>query len=122
METLLIVLQLVAGLGIYNVWLVRPQKATAYRGKGAPTLKEEFRAYGLPSWAMYIVGGIKLISATFLLAGIWYPMYIIPSATVLSIMMIGAIFMHVKIFDPIEKSLPAFIMLSTSLGILLLAL
>lgn len=122
METLLIVLQLVAGLGIYNVWLIRPQKATAYRGKGAPTLKEEFRAYGLPSWAMYVVGGIKLISATFLLAGIWYGAFIIPSATILSIMMIGAIFMHVKIYDPIERSLPAFIMLSATLGILFLSI
>ncbi len=120
MDTLLIVLQLIAGLGIYNVWLVRPKKATEYRGKGAPTLKEEFRAYGLPSWAMYVVGAIKLTSATFLLLGIWYPMFIIPSATVLSIMMIGAIFMHIKISDPIEKSLPAFIMLSTVLGILYL--
>ncbi|MBP6856555.1 MAG: DoxX family protein [Candidatus Pacebacteria bacterium] len=120
METLLIVLQLVAGLGIYNVWLLRPQMATEYRGKGARTLKDEFRAYGLPDGALYVVGTIKLVSATALLAGIWYPSFIIPSAAVLTIMMIGAISMHVKINDPIERSLPAFIMLSAVLGILYL--
>lgn len=42
-------LQLVAGVGLLNVWVLRQGWATRYRGGAAPTLKAEFEAYGLPS-------------------------------------------------------------------------
>ncbi|NBW66916.1 DoxX family protein, partial [bacterium] len=49
------VLQVIVGLGLLNVWLIRAASATAYRGGAAKTIKEEFAAYGLPNAAMYVV-------------------------------------------------------------------
>jgi hypothetical protein len=52
MEYIPIVLQLVVALGIFNVWLLRSNKASSYRGGDAKTMREEFAAYGLPFWFM----------------------------------------------------------------------
>lgn len=112
METLLIVLQLIAGLGIYNVWLLRAGKKTAYRGKGAVNLRQEFIAYGLPVWMMYVVGTIKVIAATGLILGIWMPALVVPSAIVLAVMMSGAVLMHLKVSDTFTRTYPALIMLA----------
>lgn len=49
--------QLIVGLGLLNVWLIRFNKATAYRGGAAQSMKQEFAAYGLPEWFCYVVGG-----------------------------------------------------------------
>lgn len=121
MEKLLIILQLVAGLGIYNVWFVRSKKQTVYRGKGASNLKNEFLAYGLPVWVMYVVGTIKVVSATFLLLGIWNKAFVQPAAIVLAIMMIGAISMHFKVKDSFKRTLPSILMFSIVALIVLLA-
>ena len=40
--------------------------ATAYRGGASQTLKEEFAAYGLPSYAFYLVGALKITAAAVL--------------------------------------------------------
>lgn len=119
MESLLTIIQLIVGLGIYNVWLIRPHRASAYRGKGAGSLKKEFQAYGLSVRTMRLVGAIKLISATFLILGIWNPEFIRPSALVLVLMMTGAVFMHVKVRDSFKRSVPALLMLLMSLVIVL---
>jgi hypothetical protein len=121
METLAIVLQVVVGLGIYNVWLVRSKLATAYRGKGARNLKEEFKAYGLPGWFMYVAGAIKLLAATALIVGVWVPMLVVPGAFALVVMMTGAVTMHVKVKDSLKQTLPALFMLAASVLIVLLA-
>lgn len=44
METVKIVLQLIVGLGILNVWLLRFNKKTSYRGAEASNMKAEFKA------------------------------------------------------------------------------
>ena len=53
--TILNLLQIIVGLGLLNVWLIRAGSATDYRGGEATTLKEEFQAYGLPDGAFYLV-------------------------------------------------------------------
>jgi len=122
METLLLILQIVLALGIYNVWLVRPNRATAYRGDGARSLRAEFAAYGLPAAMMYVVGGIKLASATGLLVGIWMPMLVPLFAVVLAVMMLGAISMHVKIKDSLKQTAPAVGMFLLALLVVLLTM
>lgn len=122
METLLLILQIVLALGIYNVWLVRPNRATAYRGGGARSLRAEFAAYGLPAAMMYVVGGIKLASATGLLVGIWMPMLVPLFAVVLAVMMLGAISMHVKIKDSLKQTAPAMGMFLLALLVVLLVM
>ena len=114
-------LQIVAGLGIFNVWLLRFGQDTVYRGGNASNMREEFVVYGLPTVALYIVGLLKILSAIGLIAGIFLPLLIAPSAILLAALMIGALVMHFKIRDPFKKSIPALIMLTLCVAILLLA-
>jgi uncharacterized membrane protein YphA (DoxX/SURF4 family) len=111
MDTAVTVIQIVVALGIYNVWLLRFGKPTSWRGGSATNMKEEFAVYGLPPAAVGMIGGLKLLCATLLIAGIWFPIVTRPAAIGLAILMLGAISMHVKVKDPVEKSLPAVTML-----------
>ena len=114
-------LQIVAGLGILNVWLLRFNQGTDYRGGKASSMSEEFLSYGLPLVAVYIVGFLKIVSAIGLITGIFLPILVAPSAILLAALMIGALGMHLKIKDPIKKSIPALTMLTLCVAILLLA-
>jgi uncharacterized membrane protein YphA (DoxX/SURF4 family) len=108
------VIQVVIALGIYNVWLVRFGKSTDWRGGTARNLKEEFAVYGLPGWFMGVVGFLKLLFATLLIAGILFPAVTRPAAAGLAVLMLGAVAMHMKVKDPLKRSLPAFTMLVLS--------
>lgn len=112
--TLATVLQVVIGLGLLNVWLLRSSAATAYRGGDATSLKEEFAAYGLGPGMFALVGGLKVGSAIALLVGLWMPELVLPAAAIVAVLMVGALAMHVKVKDPALKSLPAFCMLAMS--------
>ena len=106
------ILQAVLALGLLNVWLLRANSETSYRGGQAKSLKDEFDAYGLPIWMFYLVGALKLGVAAALLIGIWVPVVVLPAAVVLVTLMIGALILHAKLEDPTLKSLPAFVMLA----------
>jgi hypothetical protein len=109
--TLNAVLQVIVGLGLLNVWMVRRGGATSYRGGAARTLREEFTAYHLPSAAFYVVGALKIAAGVVLLAGLYWPMPVRAAAGVVAVLMVGAIVMHMRIKDPIMKSVPAVAML-----------
>ncbi len=119
MPILKTVAQIVVGLGLINVWLVRFNQLTAFRGGDAKSMKEEFTVYGLPSMLLYVVGGFKVIAALLLLIGIWIPSVVAPAAAVVSVLMVGAILMHLKVRDPMIKSVPALAVLALSLFICL---
>ena len=93
MEILRQAMQVIVALGLLNVWLARSGKSTRYRGGDAQSMREEFAAYGLPVAMMYVVGGLKLIIAVALLAGIWLHVLVVPAAAVLILLMIGAFMM-----------------------------
>ena len=111
MTNLFIAVQVIVALGIYNVWLLRTGKATNWRGGDAQNMKEEFEVYGLSETAMKAIGTLKVLFATSLLVGLFYPPVTQPAAIGLGILMLGAVAMHVKVQDPPMKSLPAFTML-----------
>lgn len=119
MNYITIFLQLFVAFGLLNVWIIRRNQETPYRGSSGSSLKDEFTAYGLPLWSFYVIGFIKISSALLLLLGLWKPFLVFPAAFVVSIMMVGAIGMHIKVRDPLTKSLPALIMLFCSIGICL---
>jgi hypothetical protein len=119
-EILQIALQLVLGLGILNVWLIRRKQSTPYRGKEAGNITEEFAAYGLPAWSVWVIGGLKILCALGLLAGIWVESLVIPSANLLAVLMLGACFMHLKVKDPLKKSVPALALLACCLALIFL--
>lgn len=120
MDTLRLILQIIIALGIFNVWLVRRKKPTAYRPKGADNIQQEFHAYGLPAWSVWLIGGLKLYFAACLIAGIWIPGLILPAASGLVILMLGAMLMHIKAGDPPKKALPATAMFLMSLAVTLI--
>ena len=112
-----IALQCIVAFSILNVWLVQNKKATQWRGGDAKTITEEFKVYGLPVWLCYVVGTLKVLLALGLLVAIWYPEFRRPSALGLAALLLGSIAMHIKISDPIKKSIPAFLFLCMCLYI-----
>ena len=119
-EYILIAFQLIVGLGILNVWMLRPGKATPYRGGEAKNLREEFAAYGLPFLFMCVIGVLKVGLALALLAAIWIHRVAQPAAIGLGLLMLGAFIMHLKVKDPIEKALPSIAVLAMCAAIALL--
>jgi hypothetical protein len=118
MNIVSIFFQIIIALGIFNVWFLRSSKATPYRGKDTTSLQAEFAAYGLPEWMFYVVGVLKLSAAIALLLGILIPSLVIPGASVMAVLMLGAVVMHIKVKDPINKLLPASIVLLMSIFLL----
>jgi hypothetical protein len=107
MKTLVPICQIIVGLGLLNVWLLRFNKPTAFRGGSSTNMLGEFAAYGLPAWSCYLVGLLKIASALAFLTGLLYPLLVLPTAVVVTVLMIGAVVMHFKVGDRIKKSLPA---------------
>ena len=120
MEIFIIILQVVLAFVLLDVWLIRFSKTTKYRGKGAHNMKEEFHAYGLPSWFMFAVGFLKIAIAVLLVVGIWFSFLVQPASIALSVLMLGAVSMHIKVKDPIVRTLPALAMLTMALLVALL--
>jgi len=116
-ENFKIVAQIVIALSIYNVWFLRFNKPTMFRGKNAKNMKQEFISYGLPGWFTWIIGFIKVSLATMLVLGIFQKQLVFPSAIGMAILMFGAVMMHVKVKDSPIKSFPAFIFLILSISI-----
>lgn len=117
MEILIITLKLIVGLSILNVWLVRSKKSTDWRGGDANNIVEEFKNYGLPIWFMYTIGTVKVVLALLLIASIYYSQVEAVAAYGIAFLMLGAVSMHIKIGDPLKKSLPALTFLVLSLVI-----
>ena len=112
-----IFISLVSGT-VFYVWLLNMDQASRYRGGAAVSLKEEFLAYGLSENIFYLIGGIKLLAALALFFGLRFKKTVVPSAQIIAVLMVGAIGMHLKVADPLLKSLPAIGMLSMCLIIL----
>ena len=121
MDTIQHLLQLIAGLGILNVWLLRYNQGSPYRGGAAADMKAEFANYGLPNWSVYLIGGLKTTAALALILGLHFESLIVPFASLLGLLMLGALFMHFKVKDPLEKSIPALLMLVVCITIIALA-
>jgi len=101
------ILQIIVAAGIFNVWILRFGKETPYRGKSAKNLSQEFAAYGLPAWFVWVVGILKVGSAAALILGFWWSPAIFPAAVILALLMAGAIAMHLKVGDGLIKFVPA---------------
>ena len=115
---IIIAIKIITAIGIFNVWMLRYNQMTEYRGGNAKSLKEEFETYGLKSWFMYIIGTIKIVISILFIVSCFseylnmldYAVFY--GAAIMSLIMIGAIFMHLKVNDPFKKSIPAVTMLA----------
>lgn len=115
-------LQIILAAGLINVWLVRFYKPTKYRGKGAGNMEQEFHAYGLPTWFMYLIGTAKMLIAALLVIGFWIPSVVMPAAGVLVLLMIGAVAMHIKVRDAFVRMVPALAMLAMAAAVVYLSI
>ena len=118
MEVILIAAKVIIAAGIVNVWIIRFNKASDYRGGSATSMREEFAAYGLSEGVMRLVGFLKLLLAALLVIGIWVEPLVAPAATGMALLMIGALAMHFKIGDPTIKLVPALLMLVLTIIVL----
>ncbi len=71
---------------------------------------------------MYVVGFFKILIAAVMLIVLFAPNLMqilgVPALALLSVLMLGAISMHVKVKDSVIKTMPALAMLTMSLVIL----
>lgn len=118
MKVLKYLLQAAVALVVLNVWFLRFNKATIYRGGEASNMIEEFAVYGLSENMVYLIGGLKILAALGLLIGLLKEKVVIPAALIMGTLMLGAIFMHFKVSDEAIKYLPAGLMLVFSVGII----
>ncbi|WP_194852498.1 DoxX family protein [Nonlabens antarcticus] len=120
-----IIIKLVVGLSILNVWILNRDNASPWRAGNATTMREEFAVYGLSKSMMVIVGTLKCVFAVLLIISIFYPSNFFPSiewigAAGIALMMAVAISMHFKVKDPLKKSIPAATFLILSLIVILI--
>ena len=99
--------QVAAALWILNVWILRFNKETEYRGGDAKNMVEEFTNYGFPAKAVYLIGAVKISLSLLLIGGVWIDSVTRPAAAGLALIMLGAIGMHVRVGDRLKKSTPA---------------
>ena len=67
-----ILLKLIIALGLLNVWVVRFDKPTPYRGGNSRNMIEEFKYYGLPKTFMYAIGLFKVLLSLFILFSLFF--------------------------------------------------
>ena len=119
---LTIALKIIVGISILNVWLLRKNKATKWRGGAAKNIFEEFQVYGFSKQFCYFIGFLKVSLAIVLLASIQFKTLTLLGALGLSLLLVGSVIMHIRIKDAWYKSFPAFLFLIMNLMIAYTAL
>jgi len=120
---MIVVLKLIIALGLLNVWVIRFDKESSFRGGDSINMTEEFNTYGLPKTFMYSIGLFKVILSLFLIFSLFFgskfDQIVYMGLVFLSFIMIGSIIMHFRVNDPLKKSVPALIILFLSIIVLL---
>ena len=102
--------QLVIALSIGYVWIFR-----------FDNIVKEFKQYGLSDLTRTIVGASKIVLATLLVTGIWFPTLVFIPALMMAFLMICAQYFHFKVKNPWSKHLPSLLLLAASLFVALMA-
>ena len=103
MYTLAVCAQIVIALSIVLVWVIR-----------FPNVVKEFHEYGLSDAVRTWVGATKIVLATLLVVGIWYPALVLVPACMMALLMVAAQFAHVKVHHPWTKYVPSLVLLLLS--------
>ena len=102
------ILQIITATSILFVWVVRYENIIA-----------EFQQYKLPAWMRDMVGILKISFAIMLLTGIYNEKFKLLGSCGLILLMLAALFTHIKIKNPFSKALPSLTLLTFSTLILL---
>ena len=100
MENIAILAQLIIAISILVVWVFRFDNIVL-----------EFAQYGLSTLTRSMVGAAKLVLATLLVVGIWYPALVLIPALLMGLLMISAQYFHFKVNNPFQKRIPALFLL-----------
>lgn len=92
--------QLIIALSIVYVWVFRFNNIVV-----------EFKMYGLNDLTRSIVGATKIVLATLLVVGIWYPTLVFVPAILMGLLMVSAQFFHFKVHNPWKKHVPSLFLL-----------
>jgi hypothetical protein len=103
-STLALVAQLVIAISIVIVWVFR-----------FDNIVKEFEQYGLSTLIRSMVGASKLVLATLLVVGVWYPALVLIPALLMGFLMICAQYFHFKVNNSFQKRIPALFLLSLCL-------
>jgi hypothetical protein len=102
--TLALAAQLIIAISIVIVWVFRFDNIVL-----------EFKQYGLSTLTRSMVGAAKLVLATLLVVGVWYPALVLIPALLMALLMISAQYFHFKVNNPFQKRIPALFLLSLCL-------
>lgn len=102
--------QLVIALSVGYVWVFR-----------FDNIVKEFKQYGLSDLTRTIVGASKIVLATLLITGIWFPTLVFIPTLLMAFLMVCAQYFHFKVKNPISKHLPSLFLLAASLFVALIA-
>jgi hypothetical protein len=108
MNTYTIIAQLVIALSVGYVWIFR-----------FDNIVKEFKQYGLSDLTRNMIGASKIVLATLLVTGIWYPELVFIPALLMAFLMASAQFFHFKVKNPWIKHLPSLLLLALSLFVAL---
>ncbi|TXD50735.1 MULTISPECIES: DoxX family protein [unclassified Polaribacter] len=116
-DYIIIILKVIVGISILNVWLLQSKKATKWRGGDAQNIFEEFEYYGLSKSFCYVVGFLKVSLALMLLISIKFEELTLVASAGLAALLLGSIIMHLKVKDELYKSFPAFLFVIMNVAI-----
>jgi hypothetical protein len=108
MNTYTIIAQLVIALSVGYVWIFR-----------FDNIVKEFKQYGLSDLTRNMIGASKIVLATLLVTGIWYPELVFIPALLMAFLMASVQFFHFKVKNPWTKHLPSLLLLAISLFVAL---
>ena len=107
MNYFIIALQLFVAFSVLNVWLLRYNQPSKWRAGNANTIREEFEVFGIPEWAYYAIGTLKVLFSVLLVMAVWYPELRLLASLGLALMLLGAAILHMRVGDPFRKALPS---------------
>jgi hypothetical protein len=100
MNNLALLAQAIVAVSILIVWVFR-----------FDNIVKEFKQYGLSDLTRTVVGSAKIILATLLVAGIWFPSLVLIPALMMAFLMISAQYFHFKVKNPWQKRVPSLFLL-----------
>lgn len=92
--------QIIVALSIAIVWIFRYDN-----------IVKEFKQYGLSDFVRVLIGSTKIVLATLLVVGIWYPTLILIPTILMAFLMLSAQYFHFKVKNPWHKHLPSLVLL-----------
>jgi len=93
--------QIIVALSIGIVWVFR-----------FDNIVKEFKQYGLSNLVRTMVGSAKIVLATLLVVGIWYPSLVLIPALLMALLMLSAQYFHFNVKNPWQKHIPSLFLLA----------